>query len=507
MRPLPVLLLLYVILCGSLRLAGQESLPDVRITLSPRNRTINQILDEFTLQTGFYFTYNAALISGNEKFRFGVRDMPLKEALDSLLQDPRFIYRVIDRNIVIYLRNRTAPSPIVPEIQRPILKGRIIDGRSGEPLAYTTLALYGTSLGSITNQAGDFSFKIPVDLEDPMLVVSHMGYKNAFIPISYPLEGELTIRLEKDLIPLQEVIIRYTDPVILLSEALERIRQNYLQDYSTMIAFYRESVRRNEHCMLYSEAVLDVAKGPYAPGTGGDQVRIRKGRKISDLSVEDTVSIKLRSGIYSSFELDVVKHRPDFLDDDFMKYYDLEFTDMMSYGDRLVYVISFRQKSHINDLLFRGKIYLDHENLAILAIDFEFNPEKLHREPELFVVNRAPHVHIRPVLAKYHVDYRQLGGQYHVSQVRALVEMKVRKRRQWIGSRYSISIEMAITDVEPGQRLRINMADRVKPSLVLSDQPFEPDPLFWGIYNTIEPEASLLDALGQIENRLQEITE
>jgi len=43
---------------------------------------------------------------------------------------------------------------------------------------------------------------------------------------------------------------------------------------------------------------------------------------------------------------------------------------MMSYGDRLVYVISFRQKSHITDLLFKGQLYLDQETLAILAAEF-----------------------------------------------------------------------------------------------------------------------------------------
>ena len=47
---------------------------------------------------------------------------------------------------------------------------------------------------------------------------------------------------------------------------------------------------------------------------------------------------------------------------------------MMTYGDRLVYVIGFQQKSDIPDLMFTGSIYIDQENLAMLAADFEFNP-------------------------------------------------------------------------------------------------------------------------------------
>ena len=37
-------------------LVCQDTLPDILVTLSSRNRTINQVLDEITLQTGYRFT-------------------------------------------------------------------------------------------------------------------------------------------------------------------------------------------------------------------------------------------------------------------------------------------------------------------------------------------------------------------------------------------------------------------------------------------------------------------
>ena len=383
----------------------------------------------------------------------------------------------------------------------------MVDKRSGKPLPYATIALLETSLGSISNQQGEFSFKLPLDLPDPMMVVSYMGYRSMVLPVTYPVEEEIEIGMEKELVPLQEVIIRYTDPVKLLQEAIQRIPENYLDEHSTMTAFYRESVKRNEHCMVYSEAVLDVAKVPYSSLTSNDHVSIVKRRKISDVTAEDTILIKLRSGISTSMSLDVIKNRPDFLEEDFHARYNLEFTDMMTYGDRLVYVIGFQQKKEINDLLFKGQIYLDQETLAVLATDFEFNPDLLHKEPELFLVSHSPKIHIRPVMAKYHVDYRSIQNRYYVSQVRAEVEMKVRKRRKWISSRYKISIEMAITDLIPNQRLRINPADRVSRNIVLADEPFQFDPIFWGIHNTIEPEASLLESIRKLEHSKQEIFE
>ncbi|MCP4311825.1 MAG: hypothetical protein GY790_11215, partial [Bacteroidetes bacterium] len=374
MRHRLALLLQIVILLTSVALAGQDSIPELRITLDQRNRTVNQVLDEITLQTGYYFTYNAAIIQGKEKVRLHFSNLSLEEALDLLLHDPAFDYRVIGRNIVIYRKNVSPPLPVVQKIDRAILRGRVVDSRSGKPLPYATIALYGSSLGSITNASGEFSFKIPTNLADPILGVSFMGYKRILMPVNYPIDKELIIRLKRKTIPLQEVIIRYADPVKIFSEAIDRIGENYMLEHSAMTAFYRESVKRNDHCMVYTEAVLDVAKGPYTNISSKDQVSIRKGRKITDLATEDTLIIKLKSGIDASLSLDVIKSRPDFLSEGFLDLYDLDFTDVMTYGERLVYVISFRQKSHITDLMFRGSIYIDRENLAILAVDFEFNP-------------------------------------------------------------------------------------------------------------------------------------
>jgi len=502
-RLVVLLLILHSLL--SLPSICQESLPPVYVTVSSRNQTVNDILDEITLQTGYNFTFNAAIIDGKQKVHFSVTDLILRKALDSLLMDPWIDYRTIEKNIVIYRKNSIAPTPISTTIDRALLMGRVMDQRSGKPLPYATIALLGTSLGSISNQQGEFSFKLPLDLPDPMMVISYMGYKSQVIPVSYPIREELDIQLEKETIPLQEVIIRYSEPVKLLHEAIDRIPENYLDDYSTMTAFYRESVKRNDHVMVYSEAVLNVAKSPYTSLITGDHVSIEKRRKISDITEEDTVLIKLRSGITTSLNLDVIRNRPDFLKEDFQTRYNLEFTDMMTYGDRLVYLISFSQKNEIPDLLFKGQLYLDQESLALVAADFEFNPVLIHKEPGLFLVSGSPKIHINPVSAKYHVDYRSINNRYYISQVRAEVEMKVRKKRKWFSSRYQISFEMAITDVIPNKRLKIDPADRVSRNIVLADEPFEFDPEFWGIHNAIEPEASLLESIQKLAHTNQEI--
>ncbi len=503
MRIRPLWLLLFLIFPGFLGLEAHDSIPNIRINLAEKNRSIQQSLEEISLQSGYLFTYDAALISGDEKRRFGALDLPLSICLDSLLQNPNLSYKLIDRNIVIYRKNLEAPMAASNTINRSLLVGRVVDRRNGKPLAYATLALYGSHLGAISNQEGGFAFKIPITEDNPLLVASYMGYKNRMLALSYPLEGPLEIEMERQVLPLQEVIIRQTDPVHLLNEALKRIPDNYEEEHATMTAFYRESIKRNEHCMLYSEALVDIAKTPYSSGSYQDQVQIRKGRKITDVNTEDTILIKLRSGLKASLSLDVVKQRADFIQEDFADRYVLEFSDIISYGDRLVYVINFHQRPHITTLLFNGKIYIDQVSMAIVAVDFQFSPELIHREPGLFLVSSSPRIRIRPVQASYHVDYQLTEGRYHLGQVRADVVLKIRRRRQWIGSRYRISLEMAVTNNQPGKRLRIPPGERVRENLIMADQNFPFDPLFWGIHNTIQPEATLMESIRQLELQLQ----
>ncbi len=500
------MLLLLVLTPDCRSLFAQDTLPRIPVTLTSRTQTIQQALDEITFQTGLRFTYNADLIDGKQRIGVIAEELWLEDALDMLFRNPDLRYRIISPNIVIYKENLAEPEQISEDLDRYLLKGEIVDRRTGKPLSFATIGLYGSNLGSITNQKGEFSFKIPSEITEPLLTISYLGYRQKIVPVRFPPEERLEIGLEEESVPLQEVVIRYIDPVYLVREVMGKVKENYLNDHSSMTAFYREAVKRNNHVMLYSEAVLDVAKGPYTPLGAGDQVRIHRGRKIVDVTVEDTVLIKLRSGIYTSLNLDVIKNIPDFLRADFSDRYNLTFNDLMSYGDRMVYVIQFEQRNEIPELLFNGTLYIDMETLAILGVDFEFNEDRIQQEPDLFLVSRSPKIRIKPLSARYHVEYRSLDSAYHISQVRADVEMKIRRKRQWIGSKYHISIEMAITDVIPGERLRISPSDRVRSNVVLAEESFDFDPEFWGIYNTIEPETSLKESIRRIEKNLQGIT-
>jgi hypothetical protein len=363
-----------------------------------------------------------------------------------------------------------------------------------------------TYYGTISNEDGGFALRIPDTLNQPILVSSFIGYKNHYTPVSIESEEKVEIRMNRNLISLQEVIIRYQDPASLLREAMSRIRQNYLNEASGMQAYYREKVNKDDKTMLFSEAVVEIAKSSYTSSLAAERSRILKGRKITNIDLQDTVVFKIRSGLSTMLQLDIIRNPPGFLAENFNSLYDLHFSDVVSYKDRLVYVITFRPKEHIDETLFRGSLYIDRETLAIIAADFEYDPVRLGREAQMFVSKKSRGVKIRPVSAKYHVEYTQSDHAYHLSQVQGEVGFKVRKRRQWIASKYEISLEMAITHTDPGNPPEIRYSEQLKPSTIMSDQQFQYDPEFWGDYTTITPEASLTEALKRIEQSMLEVT-
>lgn len=490
---------------------GQDPLREVHVSLKVNTMPLHEVLDELTDQTGYYFTFDSRIIDSRRDLTLSVRSFSIEQALDTIFRNPDLNYQVINRNIVIFpsteeaIPESTSDPVIKPEFVE--INGIISDARNRKPLPYATVGILNSNFGTITNQSGDFILRLPDSLKNPILVISFIGYRNHYQPVSIDSNEPIDVKMTKNVISLQEVIIRYQDPVTLLKESIDRIDDNYMDQKAGVISYYREKVQKDEKCLLFSEAVVEIEKASYSSFDVNERTRILKGRKITNIDQNDTLLLKIRSGISTMLELDIASKKPDFLQDDFPFRYDFSFADVVSYEDRLVYVIRFAPKEAIDETLFQGKLYLDRETLTIVAADFEYDPLKIGREQDMFVSRKDRGVRVRPLGANYHVEYKQSTEGYHLNQVHGEVSFKLRKKRQWIASKYTIKLEMAVTHIDPGNPPQIKLNEKLKPNMVMSDQVFSYDQEFWGEFNTIAPETSLKDALLRIEKSMQEISE
>ncbi|MCF8390874.1 MAG: carboxypeptidase-like regulatory domain-containing protein [Bacteroidales bacterium] len=470
-------------------------LSDKTVTIQAHNKSLAYIFNEISLQTGYLFTYNSGIIDKKVHKTIKIEGLSIEEALDSILQQPELAYVLIDKNIVIYKESK--PPDISAKSKNTIITitGKVVDIKNKNPLEFASITLNNSNKGTLSNLQGEFRFSIPADIENPVLVVSMMGYDNLLYAINMESAKDLELMMTPRIISLQEVIIRYHNPELILNECIKRIPENYISQSFFMEAYFREFTLKDKEIMTFSEATLEIDKPSYANHIAQDKVRIVKGRKISNVNKGDSILIKIKSGIYSALELDIIRNPIDFLLTDFSRYYDLHFADIISYKDKLVYVIQFKQKQSINEVHFQGQLYIDINEMALLAADFEINPSLIGKESSMFFVKKNRNLKGRPLYAKYHIEYRKSEGKYHLNMAHGEVAFKFRKKSKWVSNVHKIVIELAVTDIDLEKDLSISRKELLKQGVILSDEFFPADPLFWSEYNIIVPEKELEEAV------------
>jgi hypothetical protein len=131
--------------------------------------------------------------------------------------------------------------------------------------------------------------------------------------------------------------------------------------------------------------VLKIYKTGYDVNANLDQVKLIKMRRIKNIQENDTIFTKMKSGINSCLILDLVKNLPDFLKPEEQNKYEYGHTDITVVDGRRVNIISFCQKEYIDEPLFKGQLFIDAENYALIEAHFEINPKFVQQATDLYV--------------------------------------------------------------------------------------------------------------------------
>ena len=89
-------------------------------------------------------------------------------------------------------------------LQENRVTGQVVDP-SGASIPGATVRLKGTSIGTITDMDGNFILSIPDGHENPILVISFVGYGTQEIPVNN--QSTINVTLEEDLEQLEEVVV------------------------------------------------------------------------------------------------------------------------------------------------------------------------------------------------------------------------------------------------------------------------------------------------------------
>ena len=383
-------------------------------------------------------------------------------------------------------------------------RGKVIDGKTKKTLEFATLLVNETNISTITNTQGAFLLKVPKIYADRRVTISFLGYTSKVMSLADFDPKNTIIKLETYIEELSEVKINIKDATSLVLEVLRRKGDNYYNDDLKMTSFYRETIKKRRTYVSLSEAVVEIYKQPYTTGRS-DILKLYKARKSTDYNKLDTVAFKLRGGPFNTLYLDIMKNTAMLFDEDMVDIYDFTFDNSTKIDNRLIHVVNFKQKKHITDPLFYGKLYIDAQTLALTNAKFYLNLENKQKASKFFIIKKPKGANVLPIQAYYQVQYREKEDKWYYGYSRVELGFKIDWDKKWFNTIYYTTIEMAVTDWEKRDASQLpKPKDRLRPSVIMSDNTsgFK-DPEFWGAYNVIEPDKPIESAIEKIQRQLK----
>lgn len=390
------------------------------------------------------------------------------------------------------------------QVEEPFItiSGIVKDKQSKKRLGYVNISVPGTSVGTITNEEGEFTIKVRQSLQARQVEVSHIGYLNDVIPLTGKNLSDYTVWLEPNTNTLAEVIIRANDPRVIVQEALRKVDVNYLTTGSMLTGFYRETAQKGRRYINISEAIIDIYKTSYkGRSVDRDRVQIYKGRKLLSQKASDTLAIKLLGGPNLSVYVDVVKNPDLLLSPEILPYYAFRMEESTMLNDRPHYVISFALAVILPYALYEGKLFIDKERLSFSRAEFALNMDDQVKATEAILRRKPFGLRFKPLEVSFLVTYKEQEGVTRLSYIRNEVRFKCDWKRKLFSTNYTVVSEMVVTDGREAQS-GIPYRFAFKADQSLSDKVLDfADESFWGAYNIIEPTESLENAVNKLKKQ------
>ncbi len=166
----------------------------------------------------------------------------------------------MNRIVLIFLI--LATTPVLG--QSDLLKGKLIDAQTIEPVAFATIAVKGGTLGVISNADGSFQIPQKFNTYGDTLQISSMGYEKREVLIStLSIDVARRIYLKPALFELEETVVRGKKKRRLsarkiVQRAIANIPNNYPDRLSSTVGYYRDYQLKKDNYINLNEAIFEV---------------------------------------------------------------------------------------------------------------------------------------------------------------------------------------------------------------------------------------------------------
>lgn len=142
------------------------------VTLKVKDASVKTVFDQIMKQTGYMFFYKNVRIKEATNITIELKAVPLRDALDRIMNNQPFTYEIVENTIVIKEKTRKTKRNS-PENKQGVTG--VISDENGQPLVGASVTIKGTNQRAMTNSDGKFSFQ-NIE-ENTILVISYIGYQ------------------------------------------------------------------------------------------------------------------------------------------------------------------------------------------------------------------------------------------------------------------------------------------------------------------------------------------
>ena len=198
--PLLMRLAMFMTLAVSLHLPARAVSQDEKLNLSEKQIRLDRFFRLLEKKTDYRFTYSTDVIPVDKRIDVVANREPVLSLLGRVLVGCGFSYRVLGEKTVVIIplseatekdRLLVAENEVSPPPPLDTVRGLVL-GKDGLPLEGASVAVKGTSNGTVTSGSGAF---VLYHVGDKFtLVVSHVGYESQEIGMNGKLRFDITLK-------------------------------------------------------------------------------------------------------------------------------------------------------------------------------------------------------------------------------------------------------------------------------------------------------------------------
>ena len=172
---------LTLIILLSLTLSSFANVLAQKVNLNENNASLKVIFKKIRKQTNYTFVFTESQINKADKISIHIENASIEDALKACFEKLPLSFTIYNKIIIVKDREETPKTPNDEKQVPIIINGKIIDDK-GLPLPGASITEKGTANG--TTSKDDGSFTIKATGENPVLVVTFLGFEKKEVPVN-----------------------------------------------------------------------------------------------------------------------------------------------------------------------------------------------------------------------------------------------------------------------------------------------------------------------------------